>query len=334
MKKCKGYVALCLVLMMIAATLAGCSNTAKETAAAKKDDYVMKIPVSGGLCNAPLHVALDKGMFEEAGIKYEITKIETNTVDLMVAGKADAFSEMLPAMIQQINNGLDVNIAMGIHTGCLKLITKKDSPINSVKDLKGKKIGVPGLASSQAIIAQRALLAAGIGASPENMEVEFVVYNQPELPIALKNGQVDVIGMSDPAASLFVADEGSKLILDTAVDPEYKNEYCCVLVLRPDFVKQHPEIAKKYVGVIKKAGEYVQNHPEEVAKMQVDKKIVALGNPEFNAGILKTYKFIPSVPEGKQSFKNNLEDLQRLKIISKDLDLEQVIKKVYLEFDK
>lgn len=73
--------------MMIAATLAGCSNTAKETAAAKKDDYVVKIPVSGGLCNAPLHVALDKGMFEEAGIKYEITKIETNTVDLMVAAK-------------------------------------------------------------------------------------------------------------------------------------------------------------------------------------------------------------------------------------------------------
>lgn len=333
MKKFKVYVVLCLALAIFATLLTGC-NKAKETSSEKKDDYVVQIPYSGGLCNAPLHTAIEKGFFDEAGIKYEITKVESGEADLMTAGKADAYSDMLPAMIQRINNGLDLNIAMGLHTGCLKLMVKKDSKINSVKDLKGKKIGVPGLASSQAVIAQRALLAAGIDPSPEKKEVEFVVYNQPELAIALKNGQVDVIGMSDPAASLVVADGTAKIILDNAVGEEYKNEYCCVLVLRPGFVKEHPEVAKKYVDAMKKAGEYVQNNPEEIAKMQVDKKIVALGDAKFNAGILKTYKFIPSVEDGKQSFKNNFIDLQKLGIISKDLDLEQVVKKVYVELDK
>ena len=139
--------------------------------------------------------------------------------------------------------------------------------------------------------------------------------------------------MSDPAASLAVKQDGAKIILDNAVDEEYKNEYCCVLVLRPDFVKEHPEVAKKFTRAMKKAGEYVQNNTDEVAKLQVDKKLVALGDPEFNAGILKTYKFIPSVKEGKASLKRNFEDLQKLKIINQDLDINKVVDKVYVEFE-
>lgn len=336
MKKFKIGIVSCLILALFSVVLVGCSKseeTSKESVN-KNDDYVIQIPYSSGLCNAPLHMAVEKGLFDKAGIKYEINKTDSNASDLLASGKADAYSEMMPAMVQQIANGLDANITMGIHTGCLKLITTNDSPINSIKDLKGKKIGVPGLASSQAVIAQRALLAADIGASPENMEVEFVVYNHSELSMALKNGQVDVIGMSDPAASLAVADNKGKIILDTATDEEYKDEYCCGLVMRPGFVKDHPELAKKYVEIIKEAGEYVQNNPEEAAKIQIDKNIVSLGDADFNAKILKTYKFIPSVPDGKVALKNNFEDLQKLKIIKEDIDIDQVINKVYVEFDK
>ncbi|KNF09052.1 ABC-type nitrate/sulfonate/bicarbonate transport system, periplasmic component [Gottschalkia purinilytica] len=335
MKKLKKLGIFCLVVSVSVAMLVGCSKSKDKLKETSKldDDYVMQISYGTGLCAAPLQMAVEKGFLKEEGIKYELLKSDKSSVDLMMSGKSDTFLEMLPAMIQQIDNGLDARIAMGVHTGCLKLLTKPDSPINGVKDLKGKKIGVPGLASSQTIIAQRALLAAGIGVSPENMEVEFVVYNQPELPLALKNGQVDAIGMSDPSASLVVNSGDAKIILDNGVDKEYKNEYCCVLVLRPDFVKEHPEIAKKYVRAMKKAGEYVQNNPEEVAQIQIDKKLVALGDPTFNSGILKTYNFVPSVVKGKESLIKNFNDLQKIKFISQDLDVDKVVDKIYVEFD-
>lgn len=333
MKKFKKGIGLCLSLALSVSILAGCSGDTKEASVTKDEDYVMQISYDTGLCAATLQTAVEKGFLKEEGIKYDLLKVDTSAVDLMMSGKSDTYQEMLPAMIQQIDNGLDANIAMGIHTGCLKLLARPDSPLKSAKDLKGKKIGVPGLASSQAIIAKRALLAAGIGASPENMEVEFVVYKASELPLALKNGQVDVIGLSDPAASLVVKDGDAKVILDNGVDEEYKNEYCCVLVLRPEFVEKHPKIAEKYVRAMKKAGEYVQNNQDVVAKMQIDEKLVALGDPVFNAGILKTYKFIPSVKEGKESLRRNFNDLKELNLIKNVTNIDEIVDKVYVEFE-
>lgn len=333
MKKFKKVIGLCLSLALLTGVLSGCAEEKKETIAAKDEDYVMQISYGTGLCAAPLQMAVEKGYLAEEGIKYNLLKADTSAVDLMMSGKSDAFSEMLPAMIQQIDNGLEAKIAMGIHTGCLKVLAKPDSPIKSAKDLKGKKIGVPGLGTSQAIIVQRALLAAGIGASADNMEVEFVVIKQSELPLALEKGQVDAISMSDPAASLVVKEGKAKTILDNAVDEEYKNEYCCVLVLRPDFVEKHPEIAKKFVRAMKKGGEFVQGNPDETAKIQIEKELVALGDPVFNSGVLKTYKFIPSVKEGKESLRRNFNDLQKIKLVSSDLDVDKVVDKVYVEFD-
>lgn len=336
MSKIKRFLALGLSTVLLVGILGSCASEkekAKETSVAKDDDYVMQISNDTGLCTATLHTAVEKGFLKEEGIKYNLVKVNGTSVDLMVAGKTDAFSEMLPAMIQQIDNGLEAKIAMGIHTGCIKIVTNPKSAINSVKDLKGKKIGVPGLATPQAVIAKRALKAEGIGSSPENMEVELIVYTQAELPIALKDGKVDAAVMSDPAASISVKETGGKVIMNTATDDEYKNEYCCVLVFRPDFVKEHPEIAEKYVRAMKKAGEYVQNNQLEVAKIQIDKKIVALGDPEFNSNILKTYKFIPSVKEGKESLKRNFYDLQKLNLIKNDLDLDKVIENSYIEFE-
>lgn len=183
-------VALALVLMILVVSLVACSKPANQDNVggdsgnmkddiivnnSEDDDYVMQLTYAGSLCVAPIQIAHELGFFEAEGLNYEIIKSETSNFDLMTAGKVDGFQGMLPAFIQKIDNGMELNIVSGVHTGCLKTIAPKDSPINSVTDLKGKKIGVPGLASSNTIILQRALLSHGIGATPENMEVEFVV---------------------------------------------------------------------------------------------------------------------------------------------------------------
>lgn len=50
-----------------------------------------------------------KVYFDEAEIKYELNKTNAKGNDLLASGKVDAYSEMMPAMVQQIANGLDAN---------------------------------------------------------------------------------------------------------------------------------------------------------------------------------------------------------------------------------
>lgn len=336
-------ISLLLVLVILMASIIGCStstnnedsaaaNEAQESnAVEQEEDYVMQLAYQGGLCVAPMHIAHELGFFEEEGLKYEIIKSETSVFDLMVAGQVDGFQQMLPAMIQRIDNGMEANIVSGVHTGCLKSVAPIDSPINDVTDLKGKKIGVPGLASSQAIVMQRTLLAHGIGATPGNMEVEFVVYNNADLPLALANGEVDVIALGDPNASVLVENGDHKLIFDQASDPLYVDEYCCIIALRPDFLKNYPQTAAKYLRAMQRAGMYIQENPLEAAKVQLDESYVAQGSYELNGALLDSYNFRPSIVGGREALRNNFLDLQKLGMVSQDIDVDTIVKKVFVE---
>src|SRR5690606_37006125 len=102
---------------------------------------------------------------------------------------------------------------------------------------------------------------------------------------------------------------------DQSSDPLYENEYCCVFVFSPTFVKEHPVIAAKTLKALQKASLYVNENPIETAKKQIDGAYVA-GSPELNGRLLESYNFSPSIAGGKEAIYNNVIDMQELKMIS------------------
>ena len=143
----------------------------------KKDNlFHLKIAYSPSLCQAPLHVAVEKGFFEDEGIDAENIQIDASHVQEAVgANQVDAGFGLIGKFLQPVENGLQIKFTAGIHTGCIKIIVPKDSGIETVEDLKGKKIGVSGLAGAETIISKRVLADAGISFDEQNPEVEFVV---------------------------------------------------------------------------------------------------------------------------------------------------------------
>ena len=253
-----------------------------------------------------------------------------------LAGREEAFVALdigpTGKLLQPIENGLPIKFTTGLHTGCTKLLVPGDSDIKSIADLKGKKIGVPGLADAATVVSKRSLSAAGIGVTEQNMEVEFSVYSRNDLPQALENGAVDAIALGDPTASIAEEQYGLTPLIDTATDPKYKDEYCCNAFVTSKLAAENPKAAAAFTRAVQKASQWVQENPDETAKIIVDKQYVS-GDVDFCAQILKTYNYKPSVQGGYDALKLNAEELSKIGVLKEGTDAQKFADNAYIFFD-
>jgi NitT/TauT family transport system substrate-binding protein len=307
----------------------------KSFAGAEDENYVVKIGrgVSVGLCGSPFIIAEALKYYEEEGLKWESITMETGTSNLLLTnGTVDVTNNLLATLIQPIANGLEVKIPLGIHTGCQKVLVRADSGIRTPADLKGKKIGTSGMATSSTVITQRYLAELGIGVTAENLEVEWVIYQQADLPLALERGQVDAIALGDPTAYITEQETGARVIINQATDDYLKDEFCCVVVASTSFIKDHPRAAAKFVRAIQRAAAFVQENPDETARILAEGNYVA-GDPAVNAAILKTYNFKASVSEARVAIARNTRDLQKIKLVDGDIDGERLTGQVFVALE-
>ncbi|MFE2996855.1 ABC transporter substrate-binding protein [Nocardia sp. NPDC059246] len=101
-------------------------------------------------------------------------------------------------------------------TPLYQLATAPNSSINSLADLRGKRIGFsPGQA--QGVVVLRTLQAAGIGLN----EVKLVELNSPQFLTALQGKQIDVAPLAEPQTTKYLAqygDQGARAVATPTVD--------------------------------------------------------------------------------------------------------------------
>ena len=332
-------------LILAAASLAAVTLT--FTACSKKNDAagsstqaqkVVRINYqTGNLCGAPVHVAWKLGLFDEElakiGQKAEyVVVVEggATLAEMIASGKVDAGYGLYATQLQAIENGLPISFTSGIHIGCTKYYVRADSDIYSAADLRGKKIGVPGLADSSVMNLKRKLMDVGIGVTADNLEVEFLAYASSDLAIALNNGAVDVIGAHDPIATKGELAYGFRKILDTGIDEKFSKEYCCQQFVTHKLLRENPEGAAAVTRALQKAAAFVEAEPRAAAQLQIENDLVA-GDLDFNAALLEELNYQPSRSLGKKTFDNAARQLQTAGILKAETDIEKFIETGYIE---
>lgn len=334
--------------------LAGCGSTAgtseaqtdntqsdesAEAAEASTSDtdaenQVVRIQVSKDtVCGVAMQVAAENGYFEEEfaeiGQSVEITvAASSETFDLITADKIDAAFGLACNFITPIANGLAVSFVTGVHKGCTKFYALETSGITSLEDLKGKTIGVPTLVDSSTLELKRKLADLGFVVNGADADVTFVAYSMPDLPTALDNGAVDVIGVHEPMGYNVESNYDVVKIMDTGEDEKFADEYCCMALVTQKMVSENPEGVVAFTKAVQRGAAFAQANPVEAAQIQVDGGYVA-GDPAVNATIIEGLDFTPSVADGRVTFSNAFADLQGTGDIDASLDEAEFTEKVF-----
>src|SRR5206468_1676323 len=174
----------------------GCKKSETTSPASGSDRVKVRVGYIGITCEAPIFCAVENGFFKEEGLEVELIKCEWSKYkDVLALGGFDITHHLIMYLLKPMEQGLDVKFTAGIHRGCLRLQTATNGNIRSVQDLRGKRIGIPGMGTPPFIFVNRVLSAQGIDGS---REVTWRVFPAGELGLALEKGEVDAVADSEP----------------------------------------------------------------------------------------------------------------------------------------
>ena len=310
--------------------LAGCK---KGTAPAPKTpDGRTKIRVGyiGITCEAPIFSAIELGFFKEEGLEPELVKCEWSKYkDVLALGGYDITHHLVMYFLKPIEQGLDVKFTAGIHKGCLRVQAPLKGNIHTVADLRGKKIGVPGMGTPPFIFANRVIGAHGIDA---RREIDWRVFPAGELGLAMEKREIDACANSEPIGTLLLAQGLVRNVADQATDFPYSEEYCCAVIANGRWLTVNPEAGAAATRAMLKGAKWVNTNPRLAARLSVEKKYLA-SNPELNTTAIGNLNYLPSVVGGQRAVRSAAIEMKTARMLSASTDAEALAKKAFVHLD-
>src|SRR5438876_3234354 len=281
-------------------------------------------------CEAPIFSAVENGFFKEEGLDVKLVKCEwANYKDVLALGGFDITHHLVRYFLKPIEQGLDVKFPSGIHRGCLRVQAPVNGKINTVGDLRGKRIGVPGMGTPPFIFANRVLGAHGIDPAKE---ITWRVFPAGELGLALDKGEVDAVADSEPIGSLLVAQGKVKNVADQAQDAPYKDEYCCAVIVNGKFLAKNPKAAAAATRALLKGAKWVEANPAAAARLSVEKKYLA-SNPELNTIAISHLRYMPSVTGAEDAVNSAAAEMKKAGMLLKSTDVEGLAKRAFVHLE-
>jgi NitT/TauT family transport system substrate-binding protein len=219
--------------------------------------------------DASFFVAVEKGFFKEQGLQIEPIRFETSNqaLEALVAGRIDATAVVAleAALALEANTPGQFRItemtAATADTKVHRIMVKTDSPVRTLADLRGKKVGTfPG---SQMVVFIKLILGRYFDAE---REVEIIQLKPQLQPQALESGQVDALFCLEPTGTLL---ESRGLGRAIAVNPLYefiqKPFPTAVGVVSTRLAHERPKVATKLIAALAAAHQYLRAHPQDAS---------------------------------------------------------------------
>src|SRR5450432_3843949 len=182
--------------------------------------------------------------------------------EALMSNKMQAAFMVAPMAIALRAQGVPVKIVYLGHRYGSAVVVRKNGPVHSFADLRGRVIAIPSRFSDERLIIFKAL--ADNRMNPT--DVKLVEMAPPDVAGALAAGAIDAFSMGEPFPSQAeMGGYGRVLFHARKYWPDYMS---CVLVVRQDVIDRRPEVVQVLVDGIARSGLWLDTskpHREDAA---------------------------------------------------------------------
>jgi sulfonate transport system substrate-binding protein len=318
-------------------TLVGCGSGSSNTATGAEDatasntentETVLRIAAQPYPLYTPIYVAHELGYLDEelssVGAKYDWQEFKSGPLvnEAVAAGEADmGFMADLPAIIAK-STGQPIEIVSNVAYGekGLAVLVKPDSPIQSVADLKGKKVAYATGSYAQHLLA---LLLSNEGLTLD--DVESINLGAGDQPAALASGEVDAIVIWEQYISKLTSENQARVLADgTGIK---KGNMITYFV--SDYAEANPDVVKAYIKALNRANEVLATDPDKAAETVAE---------DFGVDTELMKKIIPNFTYTTDLTDDDIAEITKVKdfsleagIINNDVNIDEFINTDYLD---
>jgi len=234
--------------------------TAMPAGLARAAGKPAEIRIDWATYNPVSMVLKDKGLLEKefekdgVGIRWVQTLGSNKALEFLNAGSIDFGSTAgSAALLGRINGNPIKSIYVFSRPEWTALVTRKDTPINKIADLKGKRVAVTR-GTDPHIFLVRALLSVGM----TERDINEVLLQHPDGKIALIRGDVDAWAGLDPMMAAAQVEDGARLFYRNKDANTYG-----ILNSREEFLKAYPDLTRRVLAVYETARKYCLAHYDD-----------------------------------------------------------------------
>ena len=227
---------------------------------ARAADKPAEIRIDWATYNPVSMVLKDRGLLESEfakdgiGVRWVQSLGSNKALEFLNAGSIDFGSTAgSAALLGKINGNPIKSIYVYSRPEWTALVTRKDTAIEKIEDLKGKRVAVTR-GTDPHIFLVRALQSVGL----TEKDIVPVLLQHPDGKTALIRGDVDAWAGLDPMMAAAQVEDGARLFYRNKAANTYG-----ILNASEDFLGKYPDLAKRVLAVYEDARKYSLAHYDD-----------------------------------------------------------------------
>lgn len=219
--------------------------------------------------DATAYYAADLGLYAKYGLNVDVQVAPTGAAiaAAITGGAADIGYANLISIAQAVESGIPFGVVLPCSTYSSNarpttlLIVDKNGPVHTAKDLNGKTLGVNGIGSLQQLGPMMWIDKNG----GDSKSVHWLDLTPAEEPAALAQGRVAAISVTEPMASMSIAQGGRILANEfAAIAPQFVTG---AWFASRTWATAHPDLVTKLQHALAEAAVWANAHPKESGVM-------------------------------------------------------------------
>ncbi len=289
------YASFFSLLLLLTLLLTACGNTTNSSTGnttSNNSPVTVHLGYFPNITHAIALVGVARGTFQQAlgPNKLDTSKIFNAgpaLIEALLAGDIDiGYVGPNPAINGYVkSHGEALRIIAGASSGGALFIVQPDEHIQNPQDLNGKKLATPQKGGTQDVSLRHYLQANGLKASDQGGSIQIIPTDNPNIITEFKAKQIDGAWVPEPWASqLIIGAKGRVFVDERTLWPDNKFVTTNVVV-RKDFLDQHPDIVKEFLQAHVETAQYINANPQ-AARQIINDQLKKLTGKSLATGVI------------------------------------------------